>query len=106
MDSSSSGEEDFEGFVVTPEEKLSYKAWTRKRRASEAFNDSSDDDLSGDDDNEDDDDDDDDDDEDDDDDQGIFMLQFFSFSKSVIFHDVLRNPSGNYVILFSVRTTF
>ena len=106
MDSSSSEEEDFEGFVVTPEEKLSYKAWTRKRRASEAFNDSSDDDLSGDDDNEDDDDDDDDDDEDDDDDQGIFMLQFFSFSKSVIFHDVLRNPSGNYVILFSVRTTF
>ena len=57
MDSSSSEEEDFEGFVVTPEEKLSYKAWTRKRRASEAFNDSSDDDLSGDDDNEDDDDD-------------------------------------------------
>ena len=106
MDSSSSEEEDFEGFVVTPEEKLSYKAWTRKRRASEAFNDSSDDDLSGDDDNEDDDDDDDDDDEDDDDDQGIFMLQFFSFFKSVIFHDVLRNPSGNYVILFSVRTTF
>ena len=106
MDSSSSEEEDFEGFVVTPEEKLSYKAWSRKRRASEAFNDSSDDDLSGDDDNEDDDDDDDDDDEDDDDDQGIFMLQFFSFSKSVIFHDVLRNPSGNYVILFSVRTTF
>ena len=106
MDSSSSEEEDFEGFVVTPEEKLSYKAWTRKRRASEAFNDSSDDDLSGDDDNEDDDDDDDDDDEDDDDDQGIFMLQFFSFSKSVIFHDVLRNPSGNHVILFSVRTTF
>ena len=106
MDSSSSEEEDFEGFVVTPEEKLSYKAWTRKRRASEAFNDSSDDDLSGDDDNEDNDDDDDDDDEDDDDDQGIFMLQFFSFSKSVIFHDVLRNPSGNYVILFSVRTTF
>ena len=104
MDSSSSEEEDFEGFVVTPEEKLSYKAWTRKRRASEAFNDSSDDDLSGDDDNEDDDDDDDD--EDDDDDQGIFMLQFFSFSKSVIFHDVLRNPSGNYVILLSVRTTF
>ena len=102
MDSSSSEEEDFEGFVVTPEEKLSYKAWTRKRRASEAFNDSSDDDLSGDDDNEDDDDDDDDDDEDDDDDQGIFMLQFFSFSKSVIFHDVLRNPSGNHVILFSV----
>ena len=101
MDSSSSEEEDFEGFVVTPEEKLSYKAWTRKRRASEAFNDSSDDDLSGDDDNEDDDDDDDDD-EDDDDDQGIFMLQFFSFSKSVIFHDVLRNPSGNHVILFSV----
>ena len=48
MDSSSSEEEDFEGFVVTPEEKLSYKAWTRKRRASEAFNDSSDDDLSGD----------------------------------------------------------
>ena len=106
MDSSSSEEEDFEGFVVTPEEKLSYKAWTRKRRASEAFNDSSDDDLSGDDDNEDDDDDDDDDDEDDDDDQGIFMLQFFSFSKSVIFHDVLRNPSGNYVILFSLQTTF
>ena len=106
MDSSSSEEEDFEGFVVTPEEKLSYKAWTRKRRASEAFNDSSDDDLSGDDDNEDDDDDDDDDDEDDDDDQGIFMLQFFSFSKSVIFHDVLRNPSGNHVILFSVWTTF
>ena len=31
---------------------------------------------------------------------------FFSFSKSVIFHDELRNPSGNYVILFSVRTTF
>ena len=106
MDSSSSEEEDFEGFVVTPEEKLSYKAWTRKRRASEAINDSSDDDLSGDDDIDDDDDDDDDDDEDDDDDQGIFMLQFFSFSKSVIFHDVLRNPSGNYVTLFSVRTTF
>ena len=34
MDSNSSDDEDFEGFVISPEEKSSYKVWTRKRRAA------------------------------------------------------------------------
>ena len=53
MDGSSSDNEDFEGFVVSPEEKASYKVWTRKRRASEALESDSDDGMSGDDDEED-----------------------------------------------------
>ena len=69
MESSSSGDEDFEGFVVSPEEKASYRAWTRKRRASDAFNSNSDDELSGDDDYMSGDDEDDDEDEDEDDDE-------------------------------------
>ena len=66
LDSNSSDEEDFEGFVVSPEEKASYKVWTKKRSASEAFDDGSDrednvigdeDDYEEEDDNDDDDDD-------------------------------------------------
>ena len=52
MDSSNSDTEDFEGFVVSPEEKASYKVWTRKRRPSEAMDSDSDEDMSGDDDEE------------------------------------------------------
>ena len=61
LDSASSDEEDFEGFVVTPEEKASYKVWTKKRSASEAFDDGSDseDNVSGDEDDDEEDDDDD-----------------------------------------------
>lgn len=60
LDSDSSDGEDFEGFVVSPEEKVSYKIWTKKRRASVAFDDNSDseDNVSGDEDDEEDDDDD------------------------------------------------
>lgn len=54
MDSSNSDTEDFEGFVVSPEEKESYKVWARKRRTSEALDSDSDDDVSGDDDDDDD----------------------------------------------------
>lgn len=42
LDSDSSDGEDFEGFVVSPEEKVSYKVWTKKRRALEAFDNNSD----------------------------------------------------------------
>ena len=66
--SDSSDGEDFEGFVVSPEEKASYKVWTKKRRASVAFDDHSDseDNVSGDEDDDDDDEEDDEDDYDDD----------------------------------------
>lgn len=66
LDSGSSDEEDFEGFVVSPEEKASYKVWTKKRSASEAFDDGSDseDYVSGDEDDDEEDDNDDDDDDD------------------------------------------
>ena len=63
LDSDSSDGEDFEGFVVSPEEKVSYKEWTRKRRVSDAFEGNSDSEENA---SEDDDDDDDDDEEDDD----------------------------------------
>ena len=63
LDSDSSDGEDFEGFVVSPEEKESYKVWTKKRRASVAFENSNDSDG-----NETSDEDDDDEEEDDDDD--------------------------------------
>lgn len=35
--SSDGDDEDFEGFIVSPEEKASYRVWSRKRRASNAF---------------------------------------------------------------------
>ena len=54
MDSSNSDTDDFEGFVVSPEEKESYKVWARKRRTSEALDSDSDEDASGDDDDNDD----------------------------------------------------
>ena len=81
-DSSDGEDEDFEGFVVSPEEKASYKAWTRKRRASHTFDSGSgsEDNLSGDED----DDEEEEDDEDDDDsesagegeeeNEGLFIL--------------------------------
>lgn len=51
---SNSGDEDFEGFVLSPEEKASYKFW-RKRKAltSNALNSDSDEDTDADDDDED-----------------------------------------------------
>ena len=70
---SNSGDEDFEGFVLSPEEKASYKFW-RKRKAliSNALNSDSDEDTDADDDDDDDDDDNDDEDEDvDEDHEGI-----------------------------------
>lgn len=66
LDSNSSDEEDFEGFVVSPEEKASYKVWTKKRSASEAFDDGNDSEDNVSDDEDDDEEEDDDDDEDDD----------------------------------------
>ena len=66
MDSDSSEDEDFEGFVVSPEEKSSYKVWTRKRRASGRL---SDNDVSEDDEDEDDEDEDNQSDYDDDEDE-------------------------------------
>lgn len=35
-DSSDGEDEDFEGFVVSPEEKASYRVWSRRRRALNA----------------------------------------------------------------------
>ena len=50
MDSNSS-DEDFEGFVLSPEEKAGYKFWKRKNASiSKALNSDSDDDTDGDDD--------------------------------------------------------
>ena len=73
LENDSSAGEDFEGFVVSPEEKASYKVWTKKRRASEAFDDNidSDDNVSGDEYDDDDDDDDDDYDSAEEEDEGI-----------------------------------
>lgn len=66
MDSNSSDDEDFEGFVISPEEKSSYKVWTRKRRASGRLSDNN---LSEDDEEEGDEDEDSQSDEDDDEDE-------------------------------------
>ena len=56
MDSDSS-DEDFEGFVLSPEEKASYEFWSRKRcSATKVLDSDSDEDTNGDDDDDDDDD--------------------------------------------------
>ena len=65
---SNSGDEDFEGFVLSPEEKASYKFWRRRKAlTSNALNSDSDEDTDADADADDDDDDDDDEDDEDED---------------------------------------
>ena len=55
---SNSGDEDFEGFVLSPEEKASYKFWRRRKAlTSNALNSDSDEDTDADDDDDDDEDD-------------------------------------------------
>ena len=71
-DSSDGEDEDFEGFVVSPEEKASYRVWSRRRRALNAVDSDSE---SEDDDNEEDDEEDGDGEEEEEECEGLFQCE-------------------------------